>query len=160
MYRYKPEKQSKAHIVLPVFFILLCAAALVCAELGKYVHPAIMQFIAVLCAAFAIQIISRYSLTVFTYEADEKKRTLSVYKATGKKSQLVAAIEYGDIVAIDKKEKDYSPKKKYNKAYKIHNFCANLYPAESYCIVCEVEGNDIAIIIEADKTLLKMLEER
>lgn len=160
MYRYKPEKQTKAHIVLPVFLILLCAASLVCAKIGRYVPPAIMQFIAVLCAAFAIQIISRYSLTVFTYEADEEKRTFSVYKAVGKKSQLVAAVEYDDIITIDKKEKDYSPKKKYNKTYKMHNFCANIYPTEAYCVVCNVEENDIAIIIEADETLLKLLERR
>lgn len=160
MYRYKPEKLSKAHIVLPIFLILICATALAASELGKYLPPAIMQFIAVLCAALAIQIISRYSLTVFTYEADEEKRKLNVYKAIGKKSQLVAAIEYGDIVAIDKKEKDYSPKKKYNKAYKVHNFCTNIFPANAYCVVCNIEGNDIAVIIEADETLLKMLERR
>lgn len=160
MYRYKPEKQSKAHIVLPVFLILLCASSLVCAKTGGYVPPAIMQFIAVLCAVFAVQTISRYSLTVFTYEANEEKHLLNVYKAVGKKSQLVAAIEYGDIVAIDKKEKDYSPKKKYNKAYKIHNFCANIFPADSYYVVCSIEGEDIAVIIEADETLLEMLERR
>lgn len=160
MYRYKPEKHTKAHIVLPVFLILLCAAALVCAELGRYIPPSVMQFIAILCAALAIQVISRYSLTVFTYEADGEKRVLNIHKAVGKKSQLVAAIDYADIISIDKKEKDYSLKKKYNKVYKTHNFCANIYPTEAYCVVCDIEGNDIAVIIEADETLLEMLERR
>ena len=160
MYRYKPQKYTKAHIVIPVFMILLCACALVCSSLGQLIPPAIMQFVAVLCAALAIQVISRYSLTCYTYEADEDKRVFSVYKAVGKKSQLVAAIEYSAIISVDKKEKDYSPKRKYNKAYKIHNFCANIYPPEAYCLVCDIEGNDIAVMIEADKTLLEMLERR
>lgn len=160
MYRYKPEKRSKADVIIPIFLILICAASLVAAEVGHFIPPSVMQFVAILCAALAIQVISRYSLAVFTYEADCEKRLLNVHKAVGKKSTLVASIEYSDIVAIDKREKDYSPKKKYNKAYKIHNFCANIYPAESYCVVCSIDGEDIAVMIEADETLLEMLERR
>ena len=72
----------------------------------------------------------------------------------------MAAIDYSDVIAIDKKDKGYSLKEKYNKTYKIHNFCNNVFPADSYCLVCSIEGEDIAVIIEADKILLDILERR
>ena len=46
------------------------------------------------------------------------------------------------------------------KNYKVYNFCNNVVPKNPYCIVCDVNGDDIAVIIEADKTLLEILERR
>ena len=120
----------------------------------------IMQALAIVCMALAIHVISRYSLTDHTYEADSEKRVLNIRKIMGKKISLVAAIDYGDIIAIDKKDKDYSLKEKYNKTYKIHNFCNNIFSEDTYCLVCCIEGEDIAVIIEADKILLDILERR
>ncbi|MBQ4561718.1 MAG: hypothetical protein IJA55_05255 [Clostridia bacterium] len=159
MYIYKPKRETKAHIVLPVFFILISAAAMVCSRTAL-IPAFIMQAVAVVSIALAIHIISRYSLTDHTYEADTEKRVFNVRKVTGRKISHVAAVEYSDIIAVDKKEKGYSLKEKYNKAYKIYNFCNNIFPAEAYCLVCDIEGEDIAVIIEADKMLLDILERR
>ncbi len=159
MYIYNPKRSSKAHIVLPVCFIIMGTLALAGASIGPL--PAfIMQALAIVCMALAIHVISRYSLTDHTYEADSEKRVLNIRRLTGNKVTLVAAIDYRDIIAIDKKDKGYSLKEKYNKTYKIHNFCNNVLPADSYCLVCSIEGEDIAVIIEADKILLDILERR
>ena len=159
MYIYNPKRSSKAHIILPICFILMGTLSLVAGSIGPL--PAfIMQALAVVCMALAIHVISRYSLTDHTYEADSEKRVLNIRKITGKKISLVAAIDYRDIIAIDKKDKDYSLKEKYNKTYKIYNFCNNILAADPYCLVCSIEGEDIAVIIEADKILLDILERR
>lgn len=159
MYIYNPKRETKAHIVLPLCFIALGTVALIAASLGT-IPAYIMQAVSIVCMAVAIHLISRYSLTDHTYEADSEKRVLNIRKLTGKKITLVAAIEYGDIVAIDKKDKDYSLKEKYNKEYKVHNFCNNIFSTEAYCLVCNIGGEDIAVIIEADKMLLDILERR
>ncbi len=159
MYIYNPKRVSKAHIVVPIFLILICIVAMAASRMDM-VSSIIMQLIAMVSVAVAIHIISRYSLTDHTYEADSEKRVLNIRKLTGKKISLVAAIEYGDIVAIDEKEKGYSLKEKYNKVYKIYNFCNNIFPPKAYCLVCNISGEDVAVIIEADKMLLDILERR
>ncbi len=160
MYIYQPKRETKAHIVIPVFLIVVFLVAVAGAKSGISVFPALLQLVAVLSITVAIHVISRYSLSAFTYEADSEKRVLNIRKLTGKKIQLVAALDYDDIVAVDKKIKDYSLKEKYNKVYKVHNFCNNIFPAECYCLVCDVAGEDIAVVIEPDKKLLEILEAR
>lgn len=159
MYIYKPKRETKAHIVIPVFFIIISVVAIVCAR-AAVIPPFIMQALAVVSIAVAIHVISRYSLTDHTYEADSEKRVFNVRKTVGKRISHVAAIEYGDIISVDKKEKNYSLQEKYGKSYKIYNFCNNVFPVNAYCIVCDISGDDVAIIIEADQTLLEILERR
>ena len=159
MYIYKPKRETKAHIVLPVIFILISIVAMACSRVSL-IPAFITQALAVVSIALAIHVITRYSLTDHTYEADSEKRVFNVRKITGKKISHAAAIEYSDIIAIDKKEKGYSLKEKYRKNYKVYNFCNNVVPKNPYCIVCDVNGDDIAVIIEADKTLLEILERR
>ena len=159
MYIYNPKKETKAHIVIPIVLILIGMIAVLAAGIGP-VPIAVMQAIGFVCLAIAIHLISRYSLTDHTYEADSEKRVLNVRKLMGKKITLVAAIEYDDIISVDKKDKEYSLKEKYKKTYKVHNFCNNIFPASEYCIVCDIDGQDIAVIIEADKTLADILERR
>ena len=159
MYIYNPKRKSKAHIVLPICFIAMGTVALAAAKVGV-IPPFVMQMLAIVCIALAIHVISRYSLTDHTYEADSEKRVLNIRRLTGKKISLVASIEYGDIVAIDKKDKDYSLKEKYNKVYKVHNFCNNVFATEAYCLVCNIADEDIAVIIEADEMLLDILKRR
>lgn len=160
MYIYQPKRLTKAHIVMPIMLLLISAASISASGMGRFIPPFIMQTVAVLAVAVAIQIISRYSLTTFTYEANCETKVLSVRRVTGKKIQLVAAVDYSDIIAVDKREKGYSLKEKYKKAYRIHNFCNNIFPADAYCVVCDIEGNDIALIIEADKKMLELLNNR
>ena len=150
MYIYNPKRETKAHIVIPVFLILISVAAMVCARFAV-IPDYIMQALAAVSIAVAIHVISRYSLTDHTYETDPEKRVFNVRKVTGKKISHAAAIEYSDIVAIDKKEKGYSLKEKYGKVYKVYNFCNNVFPQNAYCIVCDIEGDDVAVIVEADK---------
>ena len=159
MYIYKPKRETKAHIVIPVFLIIISSVAVVCSR-SALIPPFIMQALGFVCIAVAIHAISRYSLTDHTYEADAEKRVLNVRKITGKKISHAAAIEFGDIIAVDKKEKGYSLKEKYHKSYKIYNYCNNVFPQSAYCIVCDIDGDDVALIIEADKTLLEILERR
>ncbi|MBR4881597.1 MAG: hypothetical protein IKU19_06655 [Clostridia bacterium] len=159
MYIYNPNRINNAHIIIPIFLIIISAVAMVCSHM-TLIPAFIMQALAVVSIAVAIHVISRYSLSDHSYEADTEKRVLNIRKLTGKKITLVAAIDYSDIVAIDKKVKGYSLKEKYNKVYKVHNFCNNIFPSDAYCLVCNIEGEDIAVIIEADKRLLVILEER
>ncbi len=159
MYIYNPKRETKAHIVLPVFFIIIGTVAMVCSRVAL-IPAFITQALAVVSIALAIHIITRYSLTDHTYEADSEKRIFNVRKVTGKRIIHAAAIEYGDITAVDKKGKGYSLKEKYGKSYKVYNFCNNVFPREAYCIVCSIAGDDVAVIIEADKTLLEILERR
>ncbi len=159
MYIYNPKRETKAHIVLPIFFIIISIAAMTCSRVNL-IPAFITQALAVVSIALAIHVITRYSLTDHTYEADSEKRVFNVRKVTGKRISHVAAIEYGDIIAVDKKEKGYSLKEKYHKSYKVYNFCNNVFPQNAYCIVCSIAGDDIAVIIEADKTLLEILERR
>ena len=159
MYIYNPKRETKAHIILPIFFILISIAAMCCSKVSL-IPAFITQALAVASIAVAIHVIARYSLTDHTYEADSEKRVFNVRKITGNKMSHAAAIEYGDIIAVDKREKGYSLKERYGKSYKIYNFCNNVFPANAYCIVCDVDGDDIALIIEADKTLLEILERR
>lgn len=160
MYIYQPKRETKAHIIIPVILILMFFAALSAARLSDVIPPVILQFAAVICIVFAIQIISRYSIATFTYEANDETRILSIRKTVGKKIQLAAALDYADIISVDKKDKDHSLKEKYNKEYKVHNFCNNIFPTSEYWLVCDIEGNDIAVVIEADKKLLEILEAR
>ena len=159
MYIYKPKRETKAHIVLPVTFILISIVAMTCSRVSL-IPDFITQALAVVSIALAIHVITRYSLTNHTYEADSEKRVFNVRKVTGKKITHAAAIEFSDIISVDKKEKGYSIKEKYGKSYKVYNFCNNVFPQHSYCIVCSIAGDDIAVIIEADKTLLDILERR
>lgn len=159
MYIYNPKRETKAHIVLPVIFILISVTAMCCSKVSL-IPAFITQALAVASIAIAIHVITRYSLTDHTYEADSEKRVFNVRKIAGKRISHAAAIEYGDIISVDKKEKGYSLKEKYHKSYKIYNFCNNVFPQNAYCIVCDVDGDDIALIIEADKTLLEILERR
>ena len=159
MYIYNPKRETKAHIILPIFFILISVASMCCSRVSL-IPAFVTQAVAVASIAVAIHVITRYSLTDHTYEADTEKRVLNVRKITGKKISHVAAIEFGDIIAVDKKEKGYSLKEKYHKNYKIYNYCNNVFPQNAYCIVCDIDADDIALIIEADKTLLEILERR
>lgn len=160
MYIYQPKRNSKAHIVLPIFLIVIFFVAIIASNLSISVLPALLQFIAVVAAVFAIQIISRYSVSTFTYEANSEDKTFYVRRLTGKKVKLMAALEYGDIVAVDQRTKDYSVKEKYKKQFVAHNFCNNIFPEKSYCLVCDVEGENIAVYIEADEKLLDLLKNR
>ncbi len=159
MYIYNPKRKTKAHIVIPIFLILICVVAMACSRVSL-IPAFITQTLAVVSIAVAIHVISRYSLTDHTYEADSKKRVFNVRKVTGRRISHAAAIEYSDIIAVDKKEKGYSLKEKYGKPYKIYNFCNNVFPQNAYYIVCDIAGDDVAVIIEADETLLDILERR
>lgn len=159
MYIYNPKRESKAHIVLPVVLFITAAVALGASGIG-HIPPVVMQAVGVVCIAIAIHLVARYSLSDHTYEADSEKRVLNVRKRTGKKVTHVAAIDYSDIIAVDKRDKDYSLNSKYGKPYKVYNYCNNIFPSLSYCIVCDVAGEDVAIVIEADQTLLDILERR
>lgn len=158
MYTYRPPRRDHSHIIIPIILILACATALVAANISGIIPPYVMQFIAIGCASVAIHFISRYSLTSFAYDVNDEKNILSVHKIMGKKSTLAAAIEYGDIIEIRKKEKGLSLKKEYNKAYKIYNFCANIFTPNAYYVVCSIDGQDVAVIIEADNTLLDIIK--
>ncbi|MBR6513697.1 MAG: hypothetical protein IKT46_02565 [Clostridia bacterium] len=159
MYIYNPKRESKAHIVIPVLLLIIAAIAIASSGIG-YIPPVAMQAIGFICASVAIYLIARYSLCDHSYEADPDNKVFNVRKRSGKKITLVAAIDYNHIIAVDKRDKEYSINKKYGKAFKVHNFCNNIFPTETYAIVCDVSGEDIALIIEADKTLLDILERR
>ena len=69
MYIYKPKRETKAHIVLPVIFILISIVAMTCSRVSL-IPAFITQALAVVSIALAIHVITRYSLTDHTYEAD------------------------------------------------------------------------------------------
>ncbi len=158
MYTFKPKRENRAHIVIPTILILISFVCVIASQTGTLLPPSLMQFVAVLAIAVAIHTITRFSMTSFVYEANDETKILSISKVMGRKSALAAAIDYNDIISIDKKEKGYDPKKKYGKAYKVHNFCLNIYPQNAYYLICDIEGADIAVIIEADNELLKHLK--
>lgn len=158
MHTYRPPRINRAHIIMPIILILICFTCLWASKAAPVIPAYIPQIIGVASAAVAIQIMTRYSLTSFLYEINDESVSLKITKRTGKKNVLTADIEFTDIKHIDKKEKGYSVKKKYGKPYRAYNFCNNIYPRDTYCLVCDIEGDDIAVIIEADEIFLNILK--
>lgn len=158
MHTFSPPKQGKLHITLPVLFFLMSFLCVAAVKLGDIIPDFIMQFICVAFGALAVQLITRYSLTRFIYEINEEGSVLSIRKIIGKKSTLAGAIEFSDIVCIDKKEKGYSPKKLHKKSFKSFNFCNNIYPQNAYCLILDINGDNTAVYIEADKAFLEIID--
>ncbi|MBE6573598.1 MAG: hypothetical protein E7652_04300 [Ruminococcaceae bacterium] len=156
MHTYRPPKENKIPTAAPIFLLLICFVCIWASKTGNIIPPSIMQLLAVASAAIAIQIMTRYSLTHYVYELNHSK--LKVIKVVGNKNTLSAELDLSDIRHIDKKNKDYSLKKKYKKAFRIHNFCNNIYPRNAYCLVCEILGDNIAVVIEADEKFLSLIE--
>lgn len=159
MHTFSPPKEGKLHITLPILLLGVFFVSILATQLNTPVPDFIMQFIAAVSVALAIQIIARYSLTRFIYEADDENKLLKITKITGKKSTLTGAIEFADIISIDKKEKDTSPKAKYEKNFKNFNFCNNIFPQKSYYLVLDVAGEDITVLVELDDSFLKIINQ-
>lgn len=159
MHTYRPPRQNRCATVIPILLLLFCVCCIAASEISPLIPPYLLQFIGFAMVAVAIQIINRYSLTWFVYETDSEKGLFNITKVLGKKNTLAASIEFSDILYLDKKEKGYSPKKKYNKPFRVYNFCNNMYPLNAYYLICNVEGEDIAVIVEADEHFLELIKE-
>ncbi|MBE6687290.1 MAG: hypothetical protein E7591_08730 [Ruminococcaceae bacterium] len=157
MHTFSPPKEGKLHITLPVLLLIVSFMGVVYTKVSSQIPDFIPQFISVASIALAIQIITRYSLTRFIYEVRDDERLFKTFKVTGKKSTLTGAIEFDDIIAIEKKDKNVNLKEKYGKSFRSFNFCNNIFPKDAYYLILNVNGEDITVLIEADQAFLEII---
>ena len=157
MHYYKPSRENKANIVIPVILILCALIAIVFSQIKASYFPALLQLIAVCCAAAAVQIISRYSLSSFVYEINEEEKTLEIIRLQSKKRTAVCSVALASVKEIVKKQKDFSVKDKYGKDIRALNFCVNMFPQNAYYLIVSSDSGKFALQIEANQEFLSLI---
>lgn len=151
MIQSRPALKGKKLIYLPLLFLLVCVLLFPASQAaGKY--AAIIQLIAMICAAYSLFLLIKYVLPDYLYTIEDGHFT--VHKINGKKSVCVADIELWDINDKLLTKEEY---KKEVVARRLHSFIKNPGDERLRYIICNFGTEECAIIIEPDELFEKQM---
>ena len=160
---FSPKKTPKKAAVITVLLYVASAGALLC---SRFLAPRLpYQLIALVCAAIAIYLTSRYLLTDYKYAIKDAERAsdkiaFSIIKVNGKRENVMANFDLISVYAFEKCAKVSAFEKKYGKVDKFYNYTSNLGSPLKYMLAMEFNGMKVLFVIEADEEFAREITAR
>lgn len=155
---YIPLKKGKPPLVISSILFLCTIISLVffALDIGERM---ILYLMILIFAGEALSISLRYILSGFVYTLDESTG-FTVTRTQGTKRITVCNLPLSSdtAVAVIPKIPLKEIKNKYGKIIRRFNYCANMFPDESYLYIYEVSGGINVIEIEANTDFYQMFK--
>ena len=153
---FKPSRIGRTHIVLPLVLIFAGLVAIFGASWQHTFMPAILQAVGVLCLAYSIFVVNRYSLTAFIYTiGEDSPDLLCVYRINGKKKKIDLTVDLSLAVSAVRAKDGVFPKAR---GVRRVSRCLNIFP-EDRAIITIKSGDDVTeLIIEVDDEFFAEIE--
>ncbi len=157
------RRRGTAKVVCVLFFLL----ALLCGifsslEIG---WRGIWQILMLASLVAVIQISQRYLLSGYEYildPADEilKRNRMTIIRTQGKKRFSVLTLNLKNMTAVIPYTKSKNLKEEYGHLSSRMNFCADMFPAESYILLFETNGELSSVRIQCGEDFASELKLR
>lgn len=165
---YCPKKQNAACVVIPVMLGVIGITAIGFSFYYPHLsYPVIYQVLAVICLVFAVQIASRYALSVPVYELTDPKEPehpcglLRVDFEQGRRKKRQCELELTTAVALIPKEQAAQWEREHQKPHTIFKYQRNLFAKDAYRLYAQAEETTIALDLEiSDERFYLLLAQR
>ena len=145
---YRPARRGSANVALPLFMLLISAAASI-PSFFDVALPLLARSIGVVFLIFAALLALRYSLANFYYAVEDD--TLYIHRVL-LVDRVVVEVQISDIEKIVplKKNRAFSP---FARAFSVRDFCVNAYPEKAIRLI----GKKFKFTLEMDGEALEKL---
>ena len=160
MYAYHPQFKKKKEKLLAWFLVALGVVLYITSQYPAAPIPGVLQIVGIGSLAGSILLVSMCILRSYSYEiverAEEGTRDFVITEHYSRRKIVVCRVCLGDIVSI----KELDPKWKKEKESALYTYTGVLYDEKRYLVEMQAHDEHFFVIICADETLLKLLEER
>lgn len=158
MYKYTPPKNSKADTAAILLFITAIAFFFLSAFISVY--AGLIQAVGVIFLGWALFILCRYTLSVYTYMIEDGN--FAVLRTTGRKISTICNVSMKTGLEIVKYPHTAEEKAEYKKAHHDvrtrFNYCRTLSPENAYAFIMDFNGRKTELIFEPDEEFLRSLK--
>ncbi len=162
MYQYTPKRTgAKANRLILLFFAGAAALMLITMLVPTVPFRWVFQLISLCLLTAAIFLVTRYITKLFFYQIEDGDLTVMETDTRGKKRITVCRVGISSVIRCEhltesaKISAALADLKK--QKIKLFDYTADLLPAESILLVVNEGGEDLAIRLSFDETLLTLL---
>lgn len=164
MYETTPKKSNKKAHYTSVVLLIAAFAAMFFSTWPQLPYRSLMQFAALVMLAFSILMMTRYTLSSYTYSVIEEdgEYDLTVTELKRKSRITVCRIGLSGITQVTLAKRadkgQLSKLKSDSKGRKTYNYFVDLAPAEYIHVLTEECGEQITIKLSYDERLFEILQ--
>ena len=155
-YSCKPKKKEREAKWICIILLILAFTVFFLSDLFDYFRAA-GQLSAVVLLFLFVQITTKFLLTEYEYVLEED--TLYLSSRQGKRIKNLGGIPISERCILQQRKKGEGKKNKLP-VKKRFSYCQNLFPCNSYELLCYDGEGMISLIFEPDEILAAMLTER
>ncbi len=157
--KFTPPKNKKGrHIAF--FCILASELSVLFAILSRLDYALLIQIVALFLFFMGALTLLRYEFTTFTYLITKER--FVVLKRIGKKETCVCNLDLTDAIAITKRPKKKTKRRKWEKehgsVFVSYNFAQVVRPKHAYLLLFSFHGKTAEIFFEPSEAMATLLE--
>ncbi len=153
MYTFTPKRNVKSAAIVSLALFVVSLVLFYLSQSSAFAAPALIQLIATVCAAVSIFILSKFIIMKYVYTISENEdgtADLLVTEVSGKKNTTLCRVSLSDAVAFVKLSDGKLAEDERAKCEKVHNFCLDLFPKETYALIISDGDGRYAIKLQHD----------
>lgn len=160
MYKYTPEKNSKADNIAIFLFAIAVIFFVLSALAGSY--AGLIQAAGVIFLGGAIFILCRYTLSTYTYAVEDGN--FVVFRSMGTRGKIntlcnIAMKAGTEIVKYPKTAEEKSEYRKNHPDVRTRfNYCRTMFPENAYAFILNFNGKKTELIFEANEEFLQSMK--
>jgi hypothetical protein len=160
---YIPPKQPRAACVCGVTAL---GSGAVLYFLGEFLRPrAMFQLSSLILITIAIFLAAKFLLCDYKYvinapETENRGCTFVIVKISGKRENVMASFDLGDVYAFEKCKKISAFEKAHGKVNKAYNYVSNFMSNDVYSIAINFNGEKILFLVELSEKFANETKQR